>query len=389
VLLIAQVAVSFVLLIVAGLMLRSLINLQSVDPGFDPENVLAMRINLNWSRYGRQESATFYKQLMEKVEAKPGVVSAALSSGYPLNQLDTLFSPNGDDFEIQGYPLADGAPPPRANVRTASPGYFHTLGIPIEHGRAFADSDNDTAPRVAIINRSLARHRLGQDDDPIGRRISFDHGESWLTIVGVAGDAKEFGLDREPVDEVYVSFAQEPGGGNLLVRTTSNPESFARVLREAVYEVDPETAVDRVQTLERARSDSTASPRLTAILLGLFAVLALIITATGIAGVMNLSVSQRTHEIGVRLALGATPGKVLGMVMRQGMTLVVTGLVLGSVAAFAISGALASALFNVAPTDPLTFVAVAALLLAAAAWSCFVPARRVTSIDPMSALRSE
>jgi len=388
-LLIAQVAVSFVLLIVAGLMLRSLMNLQSVDPGFDPENVLAMRINLNWSRYHRQqESSAFYKQLMEKVEAKPGVVSAALSSGYPLNQLGIIFSPTGQDFEIQGYPVADGGPPQQAMVRTASPGYFLTLGVPIEHGRAFTDSDNETAPRVAIINRSLARHRLGQDD-PIGRRISFDRGVSWLTIVGVAGDAKEFGLDRETADEIYTSFAQDPGGGNLLVRTTSNPESFAKVLREAVYEVDSETAVDRVQTLERVRSDSTASPRLTAILLGLFAILALIITATGIAGVMNLSVSLRTHEIGVRLALGATPGKVLAMVMRQGMTLVITGLLLGSVAALAISGALSSVLFNVEPTDPVTFVAVALLLLAAAAWSCFVPARRVTSIDPMSALRSE
>ena len=388
-LLIAQVAVSFVLLIVAGLMLRSLMNLQSVDPGFDPENVLAMRINLNWSRYHRQqESSAFYKQLMDKVEAKPGVVSAALSSGYPLNQLGIIFSPTGQDFEIQGYRVADGGPPQQAMVRTASPGYFQTLGLPIEHGRAFTDSDNETAPRVAIINRSLARHRLSQDD-PIGRRISFDRGASWLTIVGVAGDAKEFGLDREPADEVYTSFAQDPGGGNLLVRTTSNPESFAKVLREAVYEVDSETAVDRVQTLERVRSDSTASPRLTAILLGLFAILALIITATGIAGVMNLSVSQRTHEIGVRLALGATPGKVLGMVMRQGMTLVITGLLLGSVAALAISGALSSVLFNVEPTDPVTFIAVALLLLAAAGWSCFVPARRVTSIDPMSALRSE
>jgi putative ABC transport system permease protein len=191
------------------------------------------------------------------------------------------------------------------------------------------------------------------------------------------------------VDEVYTSFAQDMGGGNLLVRTTSNPESFAKVLRDAVYEVDPETAVDRIQTLERARTDSTASPRLTAILLGLFSVLALIITATGIAGVMNLSVSQRTHEIGVRLALGATPRKVLAMVMRQGMALVFTGLLLGSGAALAFSGLLASALFNVEATDPITYVAVALLLLASAAWSCFVPARRVTSIDPMAALRSE
>jgi putative ABC transport system permease protein len=324
-----------------------------------------------------------------EVEAKPGVSSAALSSGYPLDQPGMIFSPHGEDFEIQGYPLADGAQPQRALVRTASPGYFQTLGIPIEHGRAFTDSDNETAPRVAIISRSLARHRLGQEEDSTGRRISFDRGESWLTIVGVAADAKEFGLDREPEDEVYTSFAQDPGGGNLLVRTTSNPESFAKVLREAVYEVDSETAVDRVQTLERARSDSTASPRLTAILLGLFALLALIITATGIAGVMNLSVSQRTHEIGVRLALGATPGNVLGMVMRQGMTLVITGLLLGSVAALAISGALSSVLSNVEPTDPVTFIAVALLLLAAAGWSCFVPARRVTSIDPMTALRSE
>ena len=389
-LLIAQVAVSFVLLIVAGLMLRSLMNLQSVDPGFDPENVLAMRINLNWSRYdGPEQSRAFYKQLMEKVDAQPGVVSAALGSSYPLNQIGITFGDFKRDIEIQGYPPADGGPTEQATIRTASSNYFQTLGIPIEHGRAFTDSDNETAPRVAIINRSLARHRLGQEQDPTGRRISFDRGVTWLTIVGVAGDAKEYGLDREPADEVYTSFAQTPGGENLLVRTTSNPESFANVLRQAVHEVDPETAVDRVQTLERVRSESTASPRLTAILLGLFAILALIITAAGIAGVMNLSVSQRTHEIGVRLALGATPGRVLAMVMRQGMTLVVTGLLLGSAAALALSGPLSSSLFNVESRDPLTFVAVALLLLTAAAWSCFVPARRVTAIDPMSALRSE
>jgi putative ABC transport system permease protein len=388
-LIVAQVAVSFVLLIGAGLMLRSLMKLQSVDPGFNPENVLAMRINLNWSKYDSdQKLRRFYQQLLEKVEVKPGVSSAAVASSYPLNQLAITFGPFKRDYELEGSPIQNGEPAPQTAYRSTTPSYFQTLRMPMMSGRAFTASDSETAPPVAIINSSFARRRFS-NEDPIGKRLSFDRGESWLTIVGVVGDAKEYGLDRDPGDEVYVPFSQDPGGGNLLVRTFAGPESLIRVMRDSVYEVDPETAIDRVQTLKRVRSESIASPRLTAILLGLFAILALVITATGIAGVMNLAVSQRTHEIGVRLALGATPGQVLGMVMRQGMQLVGAGLVIGAIVALALAGVLSTLLFGVEPTDPLTFLAVALLLIGAAGWACFVPARRVIAIDPIAALKSE
>ena len=207
--------------------------------------------------------------------------------------------------------------------------------------------------------------------------------------MGIVGDVRQYGLDREPADEIYLPLAQAGFGGNLLVRTASDPMSIANLMREAVYQADPDTAVDRVQTLEQVRSDAVASPRLTAILLAMFAGLALVITAAGIAGVMALSVNQRTHELGVRLALGATPAKVLGMVMRQGMSFVLLGLSVGVVGALLLGRLMSSLLFAIEPTDPITFLAVALVLIAVAAAACFVPARRVTSIDPMTALRSE
>jgi putative ABC transport system permease protein len=219
--------------------------------------------------------------------------------------------------------------------------------------------------------------------------VSFDRGQTWLTIVGIVGDVRQYGLDREPTDEIYIPLAQGGFGGNLLVRTAADPMSIAKLMRQAVYDVDSDTAVDRVQTMEQVRSDAVASPRLTAILLAMFAGLALLITAAGIAGVMALSVNQRTHELGVRLALGATPGKVLGMVMRQGMAFVFIGLSVGVAGALLLGRLMSALLYAVEPTDPITFLAVGSVLTAVAAAACFVPARRVTSIDPMLALRSE
>ena len=234
----------------------------------------------------------------------------------------------------------------------------------------------------------MARHRW-RDEDPLGKRVTFDHGEHWVTIIGIVGDVKQYGLNRDASDELYRPLAQNLFVSSLLVRTSADPMSMARLMREAIYEVDPETAVDNIQTLERVRSESLASPRLTTVLLGMFAALALVITAAGIAGVMALSVSQRTHELGVRMALGATSARVMAMVMRQGMTLVVAGLALGVVGALALTQLMSALLFSVEPSDPITFLAVALVLIAVAAVSCFLPARRVTTIDPMIALRSE
>ena len=388
-LIVAQVGVSFILLIWAGLMVRSLIKLQHVNPGFDPERVLAMRISPNWSKYNtNQETIALLERILDKARSEPGVLSAALGSTYPLNQLGINNGPFNRGFQIENRPVPEGELLPQADFRTASTDYFETVRQPLVRGRTFAESDKDKAPLVAVINQSTARHRWG-DDDPIGRRISFDRGQNWLTIVGIVGDVRQYGLDKDPADEIYIPLAQGGFGGNLLVRTALDPMSISKLMRDAVYEVDSDTAVDRVQTLEQVRSDAVASPRLTAILLGMFAGLALLITAAGIAGVMALSVNQRTHELGVRLALGASPSKVLRMVMRQGMFFVMIGLTAGFAGALLLGRLMSALLYAVAPTDPITFAAVGAVLLCVAAAACFIPARRVTSIDPMLALRSE
>ena len=388
-LIVAQVGVSFILLIWAGLMVRSLIKLHQVNPGFDPERVLAMRISPNWSKYNtNEETRALLLRILDKVRSEPGVISAALGSTFPMNQLGITSGPFNRGFQIEGRPIPEGELAPQADFRTASTDYFETVRQPLVRGRTFSEGDNDKAVQVAVINQATARHRWG-DDDPIGRRVTFDRGQTWLTIVGVVGDVRQYGLEREPADEIYVPLAQASFGGNLLVRTAADPMSIAKLMREAVYEVDSETAVDRVQTLEQVRSDAVASPRLTAILLAMFAGLALVITAAGIAGVMALSVNQRTHELGVRLALGASPGRVLRMVMRQGMSFVMIGLSAGVAGALLLGRLMSSLLFAVAPTDPLTFLSVALVLMVVAAAACFVPARRVTSIDPMLALRSE
>ncbi|MEK6406451.1 MAG: ABC transporter permease [Acidobacteriota bacterium] len=388
-LIVAQVAVSFMLLIGAGLMLRSLIKLQSVSPGFDPEKVLAIRVSPNWSKYNTPDKTLLlFQRLLDKVRSQPGVQSAGLASTYPLNQLGITNGPFNRGFQIEGRPIPEGELAPQADFRSASPGYFETIRLALVKGRTFEEADNEKALNVAVINQSTARHRW-KDEDPIGRRVSFDRGQTWVTIIGVVSDVKQYGLDRDPTDEIYIPLAQNGFANNLLVRTAADPMSITSLMREAIYAVDPETAIDRVQTLEQVRTDAVASPRLTAMLLALFAGLALVITAAGIAGVMALSVSQRRHELGVRLALGATPGRVLSMVMRQGMTFVLMGLSIGVAGALLLGRLMSSLLFAVEPTDPITFVAVSGVLMVVAAAACFVPARRVTSIDPMLALRSE
>ncbi|HEX8144061.1 MAG TPA: ABC transporter permease [Pyrinomonadaceae bacterium] len=388
-LVVTQVAISFTLLVAAGLMMRSLLKLQQVNAGFNPEKVIVMRLAPNWSKYtANTHYVGFFRRLLDSVKQQPGVQSAALASTYPLNPLGITRGPNNTGILLEGQPLVEGQLAPQVDPRAVSPDYFLTIGAPLVRGRMFTERDDENAPRVAIINESAARHRWG-GEDPVGKRVSLDNGATWTTIVGVVGDVKQYGLDREPADELYSPVAQAAFASFLLVRTMADPASQARLMRDAVHSVDPETAVDQVKTLQQVRDDAVASPRLTTWLLGLFAVLALIITAAGIAGVMALSVTQRTREIGIRMALGATRAGILAMLMRQGMLLVLLGLLAGVIGALALNRLIATLLFATPHADPITFAAVSFLLIFVAGAACLVPALRATGIDPMTALRSE
>ncbi len=392
-LIVAQVAVSFLLLIGAGLAVRSLINLQRVEAGFHPENVLTMQISLDFSRYmsdkgmdaSNQLMLGFSDSLLEKIQAMPQVTSAAMSGEFPLDKSPAA----NNEYLIEGHQGEASEAKPTAEFNVVTPDYFRTLGIPIFSGRTFDGRDRPGKPHVAIVNQSLAR-RYFPDQDPVGRRISFDDGKQWTQIVGVTGDVRERSLDQAPKDFIYVPYAQYPQmSPRLITRTQGDPMNIARAAVQHLYEVDPNQPAGHIQSLEQVRADSIAAPRLTANLLGLFALLALAIAATGIGGVMALSVSQRIHEIGVRMAMGARPAEIIWMILKQGMTLALVGVVAGALGAFALAKALKSVLFGVTPTDPTTFGMVAAVLALAALAACYIPARRAAHVDPLQALRAE
>ena len=389
VLVVAQVAVSFVLLIGAGLMIRSFVRLQEVNPGFQTDRVLTLRLSANFSRYTTPaQFQTLSETVLRHVRSVAGVVYAAAASNFPFSPSGIASGPGSVSFEIEGKPITRGELAPQVDPTVVSTQYFSALRQPILTGRDFSDHDDTTAPLVAIINQSMARHRWPADD-PIGKRISFDQGQHWITIIGVTADVKEYGLDREVKDEVYTTSGQTPTLGNLLVRTAGEPAAMVSAVRAALHDVDPQLAVDRVATLERLQHESVASPRVTTILLGLFALLALIISASGIAAVMALLVTQRTSELGIRMALGASRESVLLLVVRHGLLLALAGTVTGIVAAIAVTRLLSSLLFGTSPTDAATFVGVSAVFLIVAAVACLIPARAVTNIDPVIALRRD
>ncbi|MFL6254592.1 MAG: FtsX-like permease family protein, partial [Pyrinomonadaceae bacterium] len=296
--------------------------------------------------------------------------------------------PNNVSILVEGKPQDDSRAVPQVDARAVSPAYFRAVGVPLLRGRPFAESDDINAPQVSIVNEAAARHRWGAED-PVGKRISFDNGQTWVTIVGVAGNVRQYGLDKEPADEIYGPVAQLAFGQFLVVKTKGDPLAASKSLRDAVHEVDSETAVDQVRTLQQVLDDSVANPRLTAWLLGLFAVVALVITAAGISGVMALAVTQRTREIGIRIALGATRTGIVTMIMRQGLMLVLVGLALGVAGALALNGLIASLLYSTPRADPLTFAAVSCLLMLVAGTACLIPSLRATAIDPMLTLRRE
>jgi predicted permease len=383
-LVVAQVAVSVPLLVGAGLSARSLLKLQQVDPGLQANRVLSANLNLNWSRY--TDAATrygFWERAIEEARKLPGVTAVAVSGVEPLNGLVNFATP----FRLEHQPLQPGTPSPSATVIASSEEFFSSIGQPLLRGRAFLSSDTRTAPPVAIINQSLAS-RLWANDDPVGQRITFDNGTTWTTIVGVVANTRQQ-INAAPVDEIHVPL-RSIGllSGSILVRSEANPASLGTALREAIRRVDAKQPVTRIETIEEVRNNSLAGARLVASLLGLFALLALAITAAGIGGVLAFTVSQRTQEIGIRMALGASRADVLWMVLRQGLQLVAIGLVLGTIAASFLTHLMASVLFGVPPTDLPTFGAVVAVLLAVAALACLLPARRATAVNPMQALRT-
>lgn len=385
VLTVSQVAVSSMLLIGAGLLLASFYKLQQVDPGFDPENVLTAEVFPNWSKYRTPDSQRqLFTGVLDRIERRPGVVSAAAASDVPLDGQPA----QQQAFDIEGRQQEDPNLRPRLDVRVASPRYFETIGVSTLAGRAFTNSDDDAGLGVAIIGRSLAE-RHWPAADPLGHRVTFNGGDDWLTIVGVVGDVRHDGLERAPPDVLYRPFLQVSGATRILVRARMDPLSLASEVREAVHAVDPEQPVERFSTLAATIDDTLATRRLTMILLVLFAGLALAITVTGIAGVIATSVSQRTREFGVRLALGAPPASLVTMVVRQGVAMVVLGLVLGLAGAAALSRVLSSLLYETAPTDPSTFLGVSLVLLCAALVACLIPARRTMRVDPMTALRCD
>ena len=391
-LIVSQIAFSFILLIGAGLMLRSLIKIQQVSPGFVPEHVLAMRTTFSFTKYANKEQVIdLIKKVVTRVQSEPGVVSASIAGLYPLEPeaISAGASAFSGPFMIEGRQTSPAEAPPVGNQVIISNDYFRTLGIPLIKGREFADTDDGAKERQVVIINDAMRRQFWPNEDAIGKRVSGDNGETWVTIVGIVGDVREFGLDHPVAPEFYVPQSEGSNSSALIVRTIADPQAMAVAITRAVHQVDPQAAVTHVLTLEQARSESVASPRVTASLLAIFAALALLIAAGGIGGIMALTVSQRVREIGIRLALGARPSRILWMVLSQGLLLASLGVGIGILGALGLKTLLKSLLFGVTPTDPVTFSGVAFVLVASAMIATYLPARRAAAVDPIIALRTE
>jgi putative ABC transport system permease protein len=391
-LVVVEVALSLVLLVGAGLLLKSFHNLQAVNPGFNPENLLTLRVSLRGQNY--QEDApiiAFYDQLLDKIKALPGVQSAAMRSYTPV-ALDEDYA--NLSFMIEGQ-VPDPADRPVAYYNGISPDLFQTMEIPLLQGRYFDTHDVRKTPNVVIINETLAQ-RYFPGADPTGKRLTLNDEtnnpkeEDWATIVGVVKDTKTRALDSEPLAEMYMPIAQNPQRSMaLMIRTTNKPEGMIASARSEVQALDPNLPVYNIRTMEGVISESIGTPRFRTSLLAVFAVIALILALIGIYGVMSYAVTQRTHEIGIRMALGAQTSDVLKLVVSNGLALTLAGVIVGLAASFALTHVMSQLLFDVKPTDPLTFIVIALLLTGVALLACYIPARRAAKVDPMVALRYE
>jgi len=389
-LVIAQVGVSVILLVGAGLMIRSFARLQRVNPGFVPDRLLTLRVTPSAGLNDLQRVRMFEGRLVTKVRALPGVESVALASSFPFNPSGVIYGPAAHNYEIEGRQAVDQSTKPRVDLRAVSVDYFETLRQAIVRGRSFTERDESSGGGI-IINETMARHFF-QGENPIGKRMRvFEEMMGWTPwqeIVGVAADVREYGLARLPSDEAY-TVTRAYFINRMIVRTALDAGAAGESVRTAIHEVAPLTAIDQMQTIERAEYESMASPRVMTMLLAIFAGLAVLISAGGIAAVMALAVRQRTREIGVRMALGAHAGNVVSMVLRQGLGLALCGTLLGMAGAALLTRLLATFLYDTSSRDVVTFIAAPLLFLVVSAVACFVPARQVTSIDPLAALRQD
>ncbi|MEW6735010.1 MAG: ABC transporter permease [Acidobacteriota bacterium] len=383
-LVIAEVAIALVVLAGAGLMIRSFVQLRAVNPGFNPENVLTIQFSLLGSRYREEPiQAAFIEQSLERLGALPGVQSIGAVVALPFGKITGT----------RGFQIENNTPQSgeirNASFNLCSHNYFRTLNIPLLNGRDFTAQDVQGQPEVVIINEHMARH-YWPDEDPLGKRIRITGEGPWRTIVGVVGNVHSTKLELEPGPEMFYPLLQSPFPQlSLTLRTSNDPKSLIDIIRSEIREIDADLPVSNIVLLNELIAESIAPQRLNTFLIGVFSVLALLLAAIGIYGVVAYGVTQRTHEIGIRMALGAQTSTVLKLVVKQGMTLALIGVVLGLGTAFALTRLIKTLLFGVSATDPLTFIIIALLLLLVALLACWIPARRATKVNPMIALRFE
>ena len=386
-LVISEVALSLVLLIGAGLMIRSFWKLQNVDPGFDTRNALTMSVVLNWIRYSEpHQQLAFLDRATEQIRAVPGVVSVGVTTTVPLTGGGST-----QPFSIEGRPVGTIAEQPMAQTRYITPDYFRAIGIPLRQGRFFSDQDRDNSVPVIIISEAMAR-RFWPGENPIGKRLtpSFHKEQGAREIVGVVGDVKARGLDSDSSTMMYLPFKQSPRPFmSFVVRTSSNPESLIQPVTKAIYSIDKEQALTNVETMDQVLTKSLSGRRFNMTLLLTFAGVALLLAAVGVYGVMNYTVTLRRRELGIRMALGAAKMDVLRLVLSQGLTLTLIGVGAGLISAYALTRLMASLLYGVTATDYLTFGSVSAVLILVGLAASYVPARRATKVNPTIALRAE
>jgi putative ABC transport system permease protein len=387
VLVVSEFALALILLAGAGLMIRTLILLGRVDLGFNPRNVLTMSIPLLGPRYKEQRAqAEFFTQLLDRVQTLPGVRWASVSRGLPVEGW------SGWGFVTEENPSPPPNQEPDANYQVIGPDYFRVMGVPLRQGRFFTEHDTQQSARVAIVNEELARKQWpGQD--PIGKRMRVNlPGKPWLTVVGVVANVRTAWPTPEFFQEFYLPYTQYPwdlAPRDFIVRTAMSPTAVAATIQREVTALDKDQPISNVRTLDQVAGEAVGTQRFAMILLGAFAVLALVLASVGIYGVMAYSVSQRTHEIGIRMALGAGRINVLGMVVRQALGQALVGAGVGLAGALGLTRLLSSLLYGVRPTDPLTFAMVTLGLVGVSAFASYIPARRATKVDPMIALRYE
>jgi predicted permease len=388
VLLVAQVAGSLMLLIVAGLFVRSLAHAEHMYLGFDPDHVLNVMLDVHQIGYDEGRAKALYRELKDRVRAMPGVRSASLAFTVPLGGP----SPSGPVY-VEGHPAAPGRQPPDISYNSIDPGYFETMRVPLLEGRTFTDSDNKASPPVAIVNQTMAK-KFWPNEDPIGKRFSLRSASGpFIEVVGLARDGQSmWHLSPDPQPYFYLPLAQNfTSFLSLQVRTTVPPESLIRGVQEQIRDLAPDLPIFDARTMEQGIHGlgGLFIFRLAASLAAVMGLLGLTLAVVGVYGVVSFSVSQRTHEIGIRMALGAERRDILKLTLRQGLALVIAGVVAGLIVAWALTRAMAKLLMGVSPTDPVTYLVVATLLSAVALLGCYIPARRATKVDPMVALRHE